>query len=88
MPPYAMLWVEVMNRRLDSARAAHRTLDLMEKDKRKHVAALPREARRQPAAMPIGAHAYYQVARYTRHAEDGTKLVPTWTDPFLIRSRM
>ena len=74
-------WVEQMNERLTASRTAHRTVDLLEKDKRRHVAALPHEARRQPPALPVGSYAYYQVARYSRHAEDGTKLVPTWRAP-------
>ena len=86
LQPSTRPWVDLMSERLSAARTAHRTVDLLEKDKRRHVAALPHEARRQPPALPVGSYAYYQVARYSRHAEDGTKLVPTWTGPFLIRS--
>ena len=60
----------------------------MEKDTRRHVAALPKEACRHPVPVPIGSHAYYQAAGYSWHLEDGTKLVPTWTGPFVIRSRV
>jgi hypothetical protein len=88
MPALSAEWAKVMQDRLGLARRIQTAVEIQAADEQDHRVALPREARRKPTAYKLGSFCYYQVQRYTRSPADGMKFVPTWTGPYVVRSKV
>ncbi len=69
-------------RRIQSAVETHAADDQARRE------ALPRKARRKPPTLKPGTYCYYQVQRFTRAVGEGMKFTPTWTGPYLVRSKV
>ena len=88
MPALSAEWAKVMQDRLGLARRIQTAVEIQAADAQDHRVALPREARRKPTTYKVGSFCYDPVQRYTRSAADGMKFVPTWTGPYVVRSKV
>ncbi len=57
------------------------------KDEQLWRADLLKAAKCTPPALLPGTYCYYQIQRFSRSAEDGMKFTPTWSGPYLVRSK-